>query len=186
MPQLQPRVHVHQDVNPPQNPKGLLQNADILMWEANIGGQPATLIYDGGAWRQASPEEITQYMPAPDAPVGAPGVGAPVPEPTPTPAPATAVGGMGAGTTRATQAGGSESAMREKARARKEKELQETTAVSDIQEASAEAGLMGGLSMPERAEATKLIQGGMSEADAVEAVKARRQAGAQAEALEQE
>jgi hypothetical protein len=179
----QPRVYVHKDVNPPQNPAGLLKDNDVLMWEANLGGQPTTLIYEKNGWRQATPQEVKTYAPPEPAPEATPAPGTP---PAPAPATDTTLGGTGAGTTRPTMEGTSAQAQAERNRARREAELQKAGAAQATQDKAAMEGAFAGLSIAERGQAEQLVRQGETPEAAAAAVKAKRNAGAQATALEEE
>jgi hypothetical protein len=175
---MPPKVYVHKDVNPPGNAKEFLQTHDVVLWEADLGQGPAHYQYDPktGNYMPLTPAQVQELMPPealPEvqaAPV-APALGAPP--------------SVGAGTTRPSIEGHTAKAAREGERAGREREMREVQAVGNLQKRSAGEGVMGQLSMPERAAATKLMQeGNISEAEAVQAVVAKRTAGAQAGALE--
>jgi hypothetical protein len=171
---MPPKVYVHKDVNPPGNPKEFLQTNDVVLWEADLGQGPAHYQYDPktGNYLPLSPAQVQKLLP-------------PEPEPTPTPTPA-ATGAVGAGTTRPSITSATAAGALERARAGREKEMQDVQAVGNLQQRAAAKVAMGQLSLTERAEATALMrEEGLSEEDAAAKVISKRTAGAQAGALEE-
>ena len=188
---LQPRVYVHKDVNPPQNPKGLLQNNEILMWEADIGGQPTTMIFENNSWRTATPQEIQQYVPPAEAPQPPPAAPVATDPLAPQPQAPAAAPQVGAGSAAANPHLNPHSVKgrADAARAKREGELQDATAVEGAQKAGAAKGEMGAanLSIAERGRANTLMTNeGMTEDEAIAQVVGERKAAPQADALEQE
>jgi hypothetical protein len=179
-----PNVYVHTGVNPPQNPAGLLQNSEYLVWQADLGQGPQTYLYKGGSWYPLSPEQVNRLLPPPAAPEGE--MGAEPMAPAQGEGMEPSMGGTGAGTTRMTGGGTWQHQQEERQRVNREKELQKAGAVSRTQEAAAAAGGLGGLSIAERGQVEELKRDqGLSEEEAVaEVMKMRQNAGSQADALE--
>lgn len=181
-----PKVYVHEDINPPQNPKQFLQTNDIVLWKADLGNGPQTYQYEPntGNWVPLAPAMVQKLLPAPAVP-GA-GDAAEIPAAPSSPAPAVPTGATGAGTTHAAFSDHTVAGQDERNRAAREKKMQENQAVGNLQQRASSEGVMGGLSLGERATAQKMIDGGMDPKEAVATVVQQRTAGAQADALEQQ